>query len=365
MTFTIMHIVGNRPQFIKLALLRRALSHHAEVCNRIIHTGQHFSDQMSGVFFREFGLPEPDYSLGIHSLPHAVMIGEMLIGLDGILAADRPDAVVVYGDTNTTVAGALGARKRNIPLIHIEAGIRTGEAAMPEESNRMVADRLADLNFTCTMRGVANLLAEGMPAERVHWTGDLMLDAALHFAAHSRETSGLAEELGMAGRAFALATIHRAENIDRPAELAEIIAALNRIHSELPVVFPVHPRTRRAMESQGLRPDVLCCPPLGYMDMLSLVQATSLVITDSGGLSREAFFFQKPSVIVMNRPFWPEILEHGPSMAAPADAELIVASFRALAARLRPFDTSAFGDGHAAETISHYIIDYLRARHNG
>jgi len=361
---TIMHIVGNRPQFIKLSLLHRALSRETGVSSRIIHTGQHFADDMSAIFFRECGIPEPDHYLQVHSLPHAVMIGEMLIRLDGVLAAERPDAIVVYGDTNTTLAGALAARKRNIPLMHVEAGIRTGEADMPEESNRYVTDRLADLNFACTPLGAANLLKEGMPATRVFETGDLMLDAALHFAAPARSSSTFAVGLGVSAGPFVLATVHRAENIDRPAALAAIVRALNSIHPDIPVVFPMHPRTEQVIREQGLDPKWLCCPPVGYMDMLALVQAASYVITDSGGLSREAFFFHKPSVIVMNRPFWPEILANGPSLTAPADEELIVARFRALTHAGRTFDTSPFGNGHAADVISRLILEYLWSRPN-
>jgi UDP-GlcNAc3NAcA epimerase len=356
---TILHIVGNRPQFIKLSLLHKALSREDGVRSRIIHTGQHFSDEMSAIFFREFDIPEPDYSLQVHSLPHTAMIGEMLIRLGSVLAADRPDAIVVYGDTNTTLAGALAARKHNIPLMHVEAGIRTGEADMPEESNRYVTDRLADLNFACTSLGVANLLKEGMPASGTFETGDLLLDATLHFAGPARSISTLATELGVMDRPFVLATIHRTENIDRPGALAAIVTALNCIHSDIPVVFPAHPRTEQVIREQGLNPAWICCPPLGYMDMLALVQASGYVITDSGGLSREAFFFHKPSVIVMNRPFWPEIMAHGPSLAAPADTEMIIARFRSLPDGDRPFDTSVFGDGHAADAISRLILEYL------
>lgn len=358
---TIMHIVGNRPQFIKLSLLHKALSRETGICSRIVHTGQHFSDDMSAIFFREFGIPVPDHYLQVHSLPHAVMIGEMLIRLDRILAVEPPDAVVVYGDTNTTLAGALAARKRNIPLMHVEAGIRTGEVDMPEESNRYVTDRLADLNFACTTLGLANLLQEGMPETRVFQTGDLMLDAALHFAAQARSSSALPADLGLSDKPFVLATIHRAENVDRPSALAAVVKALNCIHSDIPVVFPMHPRTEQVIMEQGLDPNWIHCPPLGYMDMLALVQASGYVITDSGGLSREAFFFHKPSVIVMNRPFWPEILAHGPSLSAAADAELIVARFQSLADADRPFDTSVFGEGHAADAISRLILKYLWA----
>jgi UDP-GlcNAc3NAcA epimerase len=354
----IIHIVGNRPQFIKLSLLHRALSEASR--QQIIHTGQHFSDNMSAVFFREFDIPAPDHLLQVHSLPHGEMIGHMLIGLDRILAKERPDAVVVYGDTNTTLAGSLAAKKRNIPLMHVEAGIRTGEEDMPEESNRYVSDRLADLNFACTYLGVNNLLKEGMSAATVYNTGDLMLDAALLFGQRAKDSSTLVRQFLPDGQPFVLATIHRAENTDDPQVLAAVLEALHQIHNDIPVIFPVHPRTRQVIDAHGMELRLITTPPLGYLDMLALVQAAGYVVTDSGGLSREAFFFQKPSVIVMRQMFWPEISLHGPSLAAAANqTNSILTTFRALQGPLRSFDTRVFGDGHAAEKIGRLILNHL------
>jgi UDP-GlcNAc3NAcA epimerase len=353
----IIHIVGNRPQFIKLSLLHRSLSGSAR--QQIIHTGQHFSDNMSAIFFREFDIPAPDHHLQVHSLPHGEMIGHMLIGLDRILAQERPDAVIVYGDTNTTLAGSLAAKKRHIPLMHVEAGIRTGEEDMPEESNRYVSDRLADVRFACTWLGVDNLLKEGMPVATVHNTGDLMLDAALLFGPRAKEASTLVPQWFPDGQPFVLATIHRAENTDDPQALAAILQALHRIHSDIPVIFPIHPRTQQVIDAHGMELRLITTPPLGYLDMLALVQATGYVITDSGGLSREAFFFQKPSVIVMKQMFWPEISLHGPSLPAAAETNAILTIFRALQGPIRSFDTGVFGDGHAAEKIGRLILNHL------
>jgi UDP-GlcNAc3NAcA epimerase len=358
-TMNIAHIVGNRPQFIKLSLLHRALARHGGVHSRIIHTGQHFSDNMSAVFFRECQVPEPGHTLDIHSLSHNEMIGRMLIALDGLLAADRPDAVVVYGDTNTTLAGALAAKKRNIPVLHVEAGVRTGQEEMPEESNRYLSDRLADLNFTCTRLGAENLLREGMPAARIHHTGDLLLDAALLFARQAQEYSTLPASLVPDGRPFVLATIHRAENTDDPAALGAVLEALHQIHRQIPVVFPLHPRTRQAIERHRLSFDLIGTPPLGYLDMLALLQAAGFVVTDSGGLCREAFFFQKPSLVVMERLFWPEVLEYGPNLTAGAETDTLVRQFNALSHQQRPFRPDVFGDGHAAEKISYHIVKRL------
>jgi UDP-GlcNAc3NAcA epimerase len=353
----IVHIVGNRPQFIKLSLLHRSLSGSAQ--QQIIHTGQHFSDNMSAIFFREFDIPMPDHQLQIHSLPHGEMIGHMLIGLDRILAQERPDAVIVYGDTNTTLAGSLAAKKRNIPLMHVEAGIRTGEEDMPEESNRYLSDRLANLNFACTYLGVENLLKEGIPPGRVHNTGDLMLDAALLFSQRAKDSSVLVSAAVPAGQPFALATIHRAENTDNPEALTAILQALHLIHAGIPVIFPLHPRTRQVIDAHGMELELITTPPLGYLDMLALVQAARYVVTDSGGLSREAFFFQKPSVIVMKQMFWPEISRHGPSLSAAADTNAILAAFHTLQGPIRSFDTRVFGDGHAAEKIGRLILNHL------
>jgi UDP-GlcNAc3NAcA epimerase len=230
---------------------------------------------------------------------------------------------------------------------------------MPEESNRYVSDRLASLNFACTYPGMDNLLKEGMPAGSVHNTGDLMLDAALKFAPRAKETSTLVSQWFPAGQPFVLATIHRAENTDDPHALAAILRALHRIHADIPVVFPVHPRTRQVIDAQGMELRLITTPPLGYLDMLALVQAAGYVVTDSGGLSREAFFFQKPSVIVMKQMFWPEISLHGPSLSTIADTDAILTTFRALQGPLRSFDTGVFGDGHAAEKIGRLILNHL------
>ena len=356
---TIAHIVGNRPQFIKLALLQRALARHTGLRSRVIHTGQHYSDNMSAVFFREFGLPAPDHQLNIHSLSHNGMIGQMLIDLDTILTAEPPDAIVIYGDTNTTLAGALAAKKLGIKVMHVEAGIRTGEESMPEESNRYLSDRIANLNFTVTALGRDNLLKEGLPAGKVLNTGDLMLDAALLFARRAIDESTLPGTLFPDGRPFVLSTIHRAENTDDPQALAAILEALHEINKEIPVVFPIHPRTKQVIANHRLPFSLASMPPLGYLDMLALTQAARYVITDSGGLAREAFFFQKSSVMVMNKVFFPEIEENSPSLAATADTARILHQFHTMASSNKAWRTGVFGNGQAAEKISSGILNYL------
>ncbi|HMH21970.1 MAG TPA: UDP-N-acetyl glucosamine 2-epimerase, partial [Puia sp.] len=258
------HIVGNRPQFVKLALLYPELQHRAGGRSQIIHTGQHFDPDMSDIFFRQLGIPAPDHLLSIRNLSHNDMIGNMLIGIDRLFAVERPDAVVVYGDTNTTLAGALAAKKRNIPLAHIESGIRTGKEDMPEESNRYLTDRMADWNFACTALGVENLIREGYGGPEagpgairggVFNSGDLMLDAALFFREQALEQSAVLRDLRLEGLPFTLATIHRAENTDDQAALRTIIGALNDLHHHTPVLFPMHPRTAQRIAKLGLQVD--------------------------------------------------------------------------------------------------------------
>jgi UDP-GlcNAc3NAcA epimerase len=404
----IAHIVGNRPQFIKLSLLLRAWQRRTGDCALIIHTGQHFSDNMSAIFFDTFGIPEPDHRLHIHSLSHNEMIGNMLIALDPVLAIEKPDGVIVYGDTNTTLAGALAAKKRHLPVAHIESGIRTGKEDMPEESNRYVTDRLADLNFACTYLGMENLIKEGYTsgeegnltteagrkvaeaeghvresttgqgaiAGKVFNTGDLMLDAALHYKDIAREKSAILSDLPVSKASFILVTIHRVENTEDPAVLGSIIQALNIIHTGIPVVFPLHPRTRQLIDTHHIPVDFITTPPLGYLDMLALVQASRSVITDSGGLSREAFFFHKPTLVVMEHPFWPEILVHGRCLKAEARCEDILEKLQALEAEGTgsgagmtgpdksgsggapdgPLNSSIFGDGNAADKICAILL---------
>jgi UDP-GlcNAc3NAcA epimerase len=367
----IAHIVGNRPQFIKLALLHDKLQERAAGQSLIIHTGQHFDADMSEIFFGELSIPHPNYQLDVRKKSHNEMIGNILSAIDPILAQERPDCVIVYGDTNTTLAGALAAKKRNIPLAHIESGVRTGKEDMPEESNRYLADRMADWNFPCTSLGRENLLREGFGKggpirSEVHVCGDLLLDAALLFAERARQ-SGVLQGLpgGVwngtkgVGPEFILATIHRAENTEEVGALREIIEALNTLHDEIPVVFPMHPRTRQALDQAGIVPRFVISPPLGYLDMLSLVQACQSVITDSGGLSREAFFFRKPTLVVMQNPFWPELFSHGRCLQAAALTPDILEKQKRLQTLSGPWTPDVFGDGRAAARISEILAGGL------
>jgi len=358
MEMKIAHIVGNRPQFIKLSMLYREWQERSNRKALIIHTGQHFHDNMSSVFFDQFELPAPEYNLGVNNFTHNEMIGRMLIALDPVLAAEQPDCVVVYGDTNSTLAGALAARKRNIPVAHIESGIRTGKEDMPEESNRYLTDRMADLNFACTYLGMENLIREGVEG-KAYLTGDLMLDAALRFRDTAREQSTVGRELGVEGRSFVLATIHRAENAEDPVVLRGILEALNDIHRQEPVILPLHPKTKQLIDRHHLPVNFLTTPPLGYFDMLALLEASSYAITDSGGLTREAFFFHRPALVVMQNPFWPEVFIHGPHLQARADAGDILEKYAMLRRGRKPFSPEIFGNGHAAGKICDILREAL------
>ncbi len=365
----IAHIVGNRPQFIKLALLHRGLGKRLKEGQLIIHTGQHYDHDMSDVFFRELAIPQPDYQLQINGLPHAAMIGKMIMELDSVLALEKPGCVVVYGDTNTTLAGALAAKKRNIPLAHIEAGIRTGNEGMPEESNRYLTDRMAGLNFTCTRLGLENLMKEGFGnaggtiPSRIYNTGDLMYDASLlfsrNFALQADTVQPVMDALNPGGGPYLLATVHREENTGNVENLRNIISALNALHREIPVIFPVHPGTRRLIEACGIPLQCTVSGPLGHFDMLGLIRSAGAVLTDSGGLSREAFFFSRPALVIMQFPFWPEIIDHGNCLQSGALTEEIIMKTRALLKNDKPFDTGIFGDGGSAEKISGILLSVL------
>ena len=304
-------VVGARPQFIKAAPVSRALAAHRGVRETIVHTGQHFDQEMSQQFFRELELPKPAYNLGIHGGGHGAMTGRMLQALEPILQTERPDAVLVYGDTNSTLAGALAAAKLNIPVAHVEAGLRSFNRRMPEEVNRVLTDHVSTLLYCPTGTAVENLAREGI-ASGVEKVGDVMYDAALHAAERARAESRILERLDLADGAFAVATIHRAENTDDPVTLSQILNYL-RGHAEgQTIVLPLHPRTRRVVEGADLSLDGLTVvPPCGYLDMHRLLQGATTVYTDSGGLQKEAYFHRTPCVTLRGETEWLETVENG------------------------------------------------------
>jgi len=358
-------VVGARPQFIKAAAVSRAIQARndagagPEVVERIVHTGQHYDENMSRVFFDELHVPQPAANLEVGSGTHGVQTGEMLKRLEADLLAHRPDWVLVYGDTNSTLAGALAAVKLHVPVAHVEAGLRSFNRRMPEEINRVLADRVADLLFCPTTTAVANLAREGM-TEGVRQVGDVMYDSVLFNARLAEEKSDALARLGLEPKGFYLATVHRAENTDDPQRLAGILEALARI--ERPVVLPLHPRTRKTLGArlQEVGGRVRVLDPVPYLDMLMLEKNARIILTDSGGVQKEAYWFGVPCVTLRDETEWVELVESGCNRVVGADAETIVGAveaFEAAGAALppgRPADL--YGDGHAAEYIVRLLV---------
>ena len=340
-------VVGARPQFIKAAPVSRALAERPGVSEVIVHTGQHFDPEMSAEIIRELELPEPAYNLGIHGGGHGVMTGRMLGALEQVLQAERPDAVLVYGDTNSTLAGALAAAKLNIPVAHVEAGLRSFNRRMPEEINRVLADHVSTLLYCPTSAAVGNLAQEGITSG-VAKVGDVMYDATLHATARARSSSRILERLDLADGAFALATLHRAENTDDPEALSRLLDYLRGEASGQPVVLPIHPRTRCAVERAELSLNGLTViPPCGYLDMHRLLQGASTVYTDSGGLQKEAYFHRTPCVTLRNETEWVETVECGWNRLWRVPG-------------YRPRRTiDDYGDGTAARRIAAHLTDWL------
>ncbi len=342
MSLSIVTIVGARPQFIKAAPVARALA-QAGLRETMVHTGQHFDATMSDVFFTEFDLASPKHHLDVHSLPHGAMTGRMLEQIEQILLAERPDWVLVYGDTNSTLAGALAAAKLHIPVAHVEAGLRSFNRRMPEEVNRVMADHLSTLLFCPTQTAAHNLRAEGV--ERgVQVVGDVMYDAALEAAARAQSQSSILQSLDLAPKTYAVATIHRAENTDDPTRLNALMDWLSHQGRAAPVIFPVHPRTRKILELRAAPPDgVRLVDPLGYIDMTQLVRNAEAVFTDSGGLQKEAYFHRVPCVTMRDETEWVETIACGWNRLWTVDS---------YAPRR---DISDYGDGDTARRIAEIL----------
>ncbi|HNS29398.1 MAG TPA: UDP-N-acetylglucosamine 2-epimerase (non-hydrolyzing) [Tenuifilaceae bacterium] len=351
----ILTIIGARPQFIKAAAVSRQLKTN-NIPEIIVHTGQHFDDNMSKVFFDEMDIPLPNYNLNVHSLSHGAMTGRMLEGIEQIIISEKPTLVMVYGDTNSTLAGALAAVKMHVPVAHVEAGLRSFNLEMPEEVNRILTDRVSSHLFCPTQASVQNLLAEGFGNFncRIEITGDVMQDVALYYGAKSAERSKILSDLKI-NSPFALTTFHRQENTDDPAKLKGIVEALNEIHRKMEVVVPIHPRTEGLIKSMGIITDFRKIPPVGYFDMMELLKGCSLVLTDSGGLQKEAFFFGKCCVTMRQETEWVELVEHGFNLLAYPEKETILKAWEQMI-NLKPnFNIDLYGNGKASERIAKYI----------
>jgi UDP-N-acetylglucosamine 2-epimerase len=343
----VLSVVGNRPQFIKSAPLSLALR-DAGVDEVVLHTGQHYDDEMSQVFFDELGLPEPRYALDLHTAD----VTAMEPGIRAALVRERPDWVLVFGDTNSTLAGAHAGVATTVPVAHVEAGLRSGDWSMPEERNRVETDRLARLLFCPDERSAETLAAEGAPG-RVEVVGDVMADASVKLAPIARERSHVLEELGVEPGRYVVATVHREANV-RPDRLARILGGLDRV--DLPVILPAHPRTAGVARSEGLSPGhVRLIPPLGYLDLAALASQARVIVTDSGGLQKEAYWYGVPCVTLRPSTEWVDTVALGANRLVDDDPGLIAAAVAE--ARMPNERPPLYGDGHAAERIA----DTLRA----
>lgn len=351
----VLTVLGARPQFIKAGTVSREFKKQG-IAEVIVHTGQHFDHNMSQVFFDEMEIPQPNYNLGIHSLTHGAMTGRMLEEIEKVIIIEKPNLVLVYGDTNSTLAGALAAQKLSIPVAHVEAGLRSFNMAMPEEANRILTDRISTYLFCPTQVAVANLKKEGFGDFNCHVenVGDVMLDAALYYGKSSTEKSSIISSLKLGG-SFALATIHRQENTDKHESLRGIVDALNTINKTMQVVVPLHPRTQKIIGELKLKADFKVIPPVGYFDMVELLKNCSVVLTDSGGLQKEAFFFKKGCVTLRNETEWTELVDNGFNVLVGANKEAIVKGWETMMGKTYDFSINLYGDGRASERIVNII----------
>lgn len=357
----IITIVGARPQFVKAAVVSRELAKNENIREIILHTGQHFDKNMSDIFFEEMEIPTPDYNLNINGLSHGAMTGQMLEGIEKICIEEKPDYVMVYGDTNSTLAGTLAAKKMGIGVIHIEAGLRSFNMSMPEEINRILTDRISDLLFCPTDTAIENLKKDGIMdgAVRVIQNGDVMQDAALYYAEKSEEKSIVLKQHNLESQNFLLATIHRQENTDNPERLRGIVDALNEISKETRIVVPMHPRTKNILAREKLKIEFDVIDPVGYFDMLELLKNCKLVLTDSGGLQKEAYFFNKYCITMRTETEWVELIENRFNTLVGADKQSIIKAYHNF--KSKPFIKSIelYGAGQASAKIRQTLESLL------
>jgi UDP-GlcNAc3NAcA epimerase len=367
----IISVVGARPQFVKAAIISRALRTLPAVEEIIVHTDQHYDADMSQVFFDELEIPVPKHHLHIGSAKHGSQTGRMLESLENVFELENPDWVLLLGDTNSTIAGALAAAKLHMPVAHVEAGLRSFNRRMPEEINRVLTDHASDLLFAPTPLAVTNLLHEGIDGGRVRLVGDVMYDAALYYGSRAERKSNVLERLKWGKKSYVLATIHRPENTDSPKKLRSILLGLSSVAMQLPVIFPIHPRTRNAILSdvdlveaaKGIR----FIDPIGYLDMTMLERNARLIATDSGGIQKEAFFFAVPCVTLRTETEWHELVDMGWNRLTPPDSPDVVSSAILDGLLKEPEETAnPYGDGHASEQIVQILTDWDRvsARQN-
>jgi len=360
-------IVGARPQFVKLAPLTRVFEQHSQIKHSIIHTGQHYDDALSAVFFEELELPNPDLNLNIGSASHAVQTGKMMQRLEQQFIAEPPDVVLVYGDTNSTLAAAMAAAKMQIPIAHIEAGLRSFNRKMPEEINRVATDHCSDRLYAPTPTSMNNLQAENLGSRSI-LSGDVMRDAIVHNIALANCKSKIVEQLSLQNEPFAVLTLHRASNTD-PSVLPGLLENIDEMaQNTLPIVFPVHPRTRTILEAsdQSFSPAIKMIAPLAYLDMLRLVESATHVMTDSGGLQKEAAFLDTPCITLRDETEWIETIDMNVNQLVGNKKELLHAAIDRISSAPSPFSSQTrsdmdhfFGTGKAAHVIANDIIRFF------
>lgn len=357
--FKLLTIVGARPHFIKATMVSKAIQQHTNLREVIVHTGQHYDQMLSDVFFQELDLPEPAYHLGVGSQRAVQQTARIMMGLDEVIQKEKPDMLVVYGDTNSTAAGAIAAAQNQLPLAHVEAGLREFDKRIPEEVNKLLTDAVADLYFCPTKTGVDNLAAAGI-TKGVHWVGDVGID--LIQANLNRIQVGLEilEKYRLQKGRYYLMTCHRAANTNQPERLKNILLAINQL--DLPVIWPIHPRTRKAIEQTQLlglldRQQILVVPPLGFWDLQSLLCHAKMVLTDSGGIIKEAYFHRVPGIIIDDQTEWVETVEEGWNRIAGAHTEKILEAIHTF--KKPHTHTNCLGDGTASQQVVSIIDQYL------
>lgn len=374
-------VIGARPQIIKAAAISRAVKNHyaGQIEEKILHTGQHYDANMSQVFFDELGIPSPDNNLGVGSGSHGLQTAKMIAGIEEVLTSEQYDGIILYGDTNSTLAGAVAASKIHVPVFHIEAGLRSFNMTMPEEVNRIVCDQLASICFSPTQTGVDNLTREGFMDSSAKFkngkgrlvvnSGDVMYDNSMFFASLAEKKSTILKDLGVESNGYILTTIHRPNNTDDSTRLSNILSTLVYLAEKdgISLVLPLHPRTKNLLgtnlkkvvyEKLTTSPFVKIIPPASFFDIIVLEKNAKIVMTDSGGVQKESFFFERPCVILRPETEWVEIIEHGAGIIADADPERIKDAYSKLLGT-HPKFPQLFGDAHAAEHILQKIIEYL------
>jgi UDP-GlcNAc3NAcA epimerase len=356
-------IVGARPQFVKASVVSLALREKG-IAEKLIHTGQHYDENMSAIFFGRLDVPPPSVNLGIGSGRHGLQTGRMLEAIEAVLADDPPEMVITYGDTNSTLAGALAAAKLRIPVAHIEAGMRTFERGMPEEVNRVLTDHASDLLFPPTPTAVQNLLREGIEESQIYAFGDVMYDAALLYGPQAERESRILDDLQLRRKPYVLVTVHRAENTDNPERLEAIFTGLLKIAGEIPIVLPLHPRTKSALQRRQLMTRISTAfqvlTPTGYFDMVMLEKNARLIVTDSGGVQKEAFFHRVPCLTLRERTEWLELVELGWNrILSPTSSRRVAEGLRS-ALDWKPSATqSPYGEGRSAQQIAEVIGSWI------